>query len=255
MAIGLSKIVGFDLPENFNMPYLARSMTEFWRRWHITLSNWLRDYVFFSLGGIRDRRNLYRNVIVTMLLGGLWHGASWNFVFWGLLHGLALAVNQGFEAWRRTSRRRPSENPVVKLFNWVLTYSFVCFTWIFFRSPSFAVSLVILRKVFLMDPAGVTWPYWPLFMILPIVAIGHGIGWLAARQMPPGRHVADPPRWLAPLYRKGQQPFALRPSRAAGIYVFLPFPTFSGAFVMTIWILAVCLFAAANANPFIYFQF
>jgi alginate O-acetyltransferase complex protein AlgI len=257
MAIGLSKIIGFDLPENFNMPYLARSMTDFWRRWHITLSNWLRDYVFFSLGGIRDRRNLYRNVVLTMLLGGLWHGASWNFVFWGLLHGLALAVNQGLEAWRRARRRRPSENPAVKLFNWALTYSFVCFTWIFFRSPSFSVSMVILRKVMFLDPAGVTWTYWPLFMVLPIVVAGHAIGWLAARQMAvrPGRHVAEPPGWLAPLYREGHQPFALRPSRAAGIYAFLPFPSLFGAFVMTMWILGVCLFAAANASPFIYFQF
>lgn len=257
MAIGLSKIIGFDLPENFNMPYLSRSMTEFWRRWHITLSTWLRDYVFFSLGGIRDRRNLYRNVVLTMLLGGLWHGASWNFVFWGLLHGIALAVNQATEAWRRARRRLPSTNPYVRLFNWALTYCFVCFTWIFFRSPSFSTSLVILRKVLLLDSSGVTWSYWPLLLIIPIVAAGHAIGWLAARQMSgrPASHVVEPPRWLAPLYRGSHQPFALRPSRAAGIYVFLPFPSFTGAFVMTIWILAVCLFAAANANPFIYFQF
>ena len=92
MAIGVAKMIGYDLPENFNMPYLSASITEFWRRWHMTLSSWLKDYLYIPLGGNRKgRARTYINLMLTMLLGGLWHGASWNFVLWGGAHGLALA--------------------------------------------------------------------------------------------------------------------------------------------------------------------
>ena len=106
IAIGVSKIIGFDLPENFNMPYLATSLTDFWRRWHMTLSGWLRDYLYIPLGGNRHGRlKTYRNLMITMLLGGLWHGASWNFVFWGLLHGFGLAVNHWWTRDRKGAAR------------------------------------------------------------------------------------------------------------------------------------------------------
>src|SRR4026209_1390011 len=130
IAIGVSRIIGFDLPENFNMPYLATSITEFWRRWHITLSQWLRDYLYVPLGGNRKgARRTYINLMLTMLLGGLWHGAAWTFVAWGLLHGLGLAVHK---LWTQqvSHGRRPFHGVV----GWLTTYSFVCVGWVFFRA-------------------------------------------------------------------------------------------------------------------------
>ena len=102
MAIGTARMMGFRFMENFQMPYSAVTITEFWRRWHISLSTWLRDYLYIPLGGTRSgAARLYVNIMITMLLGGLWHGASWNFVFWGGLHGLSLAVHKAWMAWIR----------------------------------------------------------------------------------------------------------------------------------------------------------
>src|SRR5262249_48105462 len=95
IARGCSKMIGLELPDNFDYPYASRSITEFWRRWHMTLSRWLRDYLYISLGGNRHGRfNTYRNLILTMLLGGLWHGANWTFVAWGAYHGVLLAAHK-----------------------------------------------------------------------------------------------------------------------------------------------------------------
>ena len=95
IAIGIANLLGYQFPQNFNQPYRASSVQDFWRRWHITLSNWLRDYLYIPLGGNRDGAWLtYRNILITMLLGGLWHGASWNFVIWGGLHGVALVIER-----------------------------------------------------------------------------------------------------------------------------------------------------------------
>lgn len=95
MAIGVSKILGIDLPRNFNLPYLAHNVTELWKRWHITLSSWLQDYIYISLGGNRKGKiRTYINLILTMVIGGIWHGANWTYIVWGLLHGIALAVHK-----------------------------------------------------------------------------------------------------------------------------------------------------------------
>ena len=110
MAIGSAMLLGFKLPANFNSPYRAHSLIDFWRRWHITLSDWLRDYVYVSLGGLRKRRiNLYRNLVLTFLIAGLWHGAAWTFVLWGGLHGLGLSVNHWWEAHRRKNKQKPRQ--------------------------------------------------------------------------------------------------------------------------------------------------
>jgi alginate O-acetyltransferase complex protein AlgI len=133
MAIGLALMFGLVLPLNFNAPYRAVSVRDFWRRWHITLSRFLRDYVYIPLGGNRDgqtRRVI--NVIATMLLGGLWHGAAWKFVLWGGLHGVALAVNGG---WDRTGWRVP------RLLGWALTLLFVVAAWVPFRAADAATTL------------------------------------------------------------------------------------------------------------------
>jgi alginate O-acetyltransferase complex protein AlgI len=258
IAIGVSKIVGFDLPENFNMPYLATSMIDFWRRWHITLSNWLRDYVFFSIGGLRKNPlNKYRNVLITMLLGGLWHGASWTFVFWGLLHGVGLIVNHWWEDNRRRKRRKPRSDWWVKILCWAATYAFVCLTWIFFRAQTFSTAIAVVRKVVGIDQGGIVHFYSPLFLLLPIIVIGHLVGVVAARQMrlSGDRRWAPPPSWLAKLYKGTRERFAYRPSRIAGIYALFPLPGFAGAFLATCWILVIYLFASLDTSPFIYFQF
>ena len=132
MAIGLGRMFGLRLPINFDAPYRAASIRDFWRRWHVTLSRFLRDYLYIPLGG--NRAGAWRqsaNVVLTMLLGGLWHGAAWNFVAWGGLHGAALAVNG---AWARAGRRMPA------WLGWALTLLFVMLAWVPFRSPDFATA-------------------------------------------------------------------------------------------------------------------
>ena len=132
MAIGLARMFGLRLPMNFDAPYRAASIRDFWRRWHMTLSRFLRDYLYIPLGGNRHgpaRQVL--NVVVTMLLGGLWHGANWNFVLWGGLHGLGLAVNG---LWHRAGWRMPW------LFGWALTLVFVVVAWVPFRAPDWTTA-------------------------------------------------------------------------------------------------------------------
>jgi alginate O-acetyltransferase complex protein AlgI len=135
IARGVSRLFGIDLMRNFNQPYLSRSITEFWRRWHISLSSWLRDYLYISLGGNRGGTGkTYRNLILTMLLGGLWHGAAWNFVIWGGIHGAYLVVHK----WMGGARKRiAGEGPLAtvrNLFRITVTFHLVAFTWIFFRA-------------------------------------------------------------------------------------------------------------------------
>ncbi len=145
MAIGMAKLFGFHFPENFRRPYLASSITEFWQRWHISLSSWLRDYLYIPLGGNRGGPWLtYRNLLLTMLLGGLWHGASWNFVIWGGYHGLILSIE------RATGLGRPgvwSRIPRV-----VLTFALAQVGWVFFRAGSFETSTFVLKEMFTGTP-------------------------------------------------------------------------------------------------------
>ena len=148
MAIGIALLLGFRFPVNFDSPYQSASVTEFWRRWHISLSSWLRDYLYISLGGNRKGRvRQYLNLIITMFLGGLWHGASWNFVLWGMLHGVALALHKAWmflvgrpKGWRSTGIRR--------VLGVVVTFHFVCFCWIFFRNTDFSASMAMLGQMF-----------------------------------------------------------------------------------------------------------
>ena len=160
VAIGSALLLGFKLPKNFDRPYAAADLQEFWRRWHLSLSTWLRDYLYISLGG--NRRGLgrtYRNLILTMVLGGLWHGASWNFVIWGALHGGALALNR---AWQARAQARPRERGrerehergrswgsqgMRRAVGIVATFHFVCFAWIFFRAQDFGAALDVLRAM------------------------------------------------------------------------------------------------------------
>ncbi|MEC7264479.1 MAG: MBOAT family O-acyltransferase [Bacteroidota bacterium] len=142
IAIGTAKLLGFDFKQNFNLPYFSSSITEFWRRWHISLSSWLRDYLYIPLGGNRDGvLKQYRNLFITMFLGGLWHGSSWNFVVWGSIHGILLAAEKRFNLI-------PKKYSFV---NNVIVFLVVSFIWIFFRSLNFGDSSAIIQKLFSTD--------------------------------------------------------------------------------------------------------
>lgn len=146
MAIGIALLLGFHFNINFNSPYKSASITEFWRRWHISLSSWLRDYLYISLGGNRKGKlRQYLNLIITMFLGGLWHGASWNFVFWGLFHGVALAVHK---LWLSLTGQSEKKSLWKRMIGVVITFHFVCFCWIFFRNSDFKNSLDMLSQIF-----------------------------------------------------------------------------------------------------------
>lgn len=143
MAIGASLLFNIRLPINFNSPYKALSIQDFWRRWHITLSNFLRDYLYIPLGGNRNGAALtYLNLFTTFLLGGLWHGASWMFVIWGALHGGALVIHR---AWQQFGLRMPA------LLGWFLTFNFVNFAWVFFRAKDIESAVKVLEGMFLFD--------------------------------------------------------------------------------------------------------
>lgn len=147
MAIGIALLLGFHFNINFDSPYKSASITEFWRRWHISLSSWLRDYLYISLGGNRKGKfRQYLNLIITMFLGGLWHGASWNFVVWGMFHGVALALHK---AWMTITGRKKGEEShgIRRALGVIITFHFVCFCWIFFRNTTFEGSMDMIRQI------------------------------------------------------------------------------------------------------------
>ncbi len=150
MAIGLALMMGFHFPKNFDAPYQSATITEFWRRWHISLSSWLRDYLYISLGGNRKgKRRTYLNLLLTMLLGGLWHGAALRFVLWGALHGVALAVHKMWlEAVPWAKKDGASMNPLARLFGVVLTFHIVCLGWLVFRADSMQTAALLLHQIF-----------------------------------------------------------------------------------------------------------
>jgi alginate O-acetyltransferase complex protein AlgI len=155
VAVGSAALFGYELPENFDAPYLAVNLQDFWHRWHISLSSWLRDYLYKPLGGSRRGAfKTYRNLMITMVLGGLWHGASWTFVVWGALHGAALAVTRMVQRARKAPETDPRprgasgrRRPVVTLFATLATFHFVCFAWIFFRAPTLAHATLALSQI------------------------------------------------------------------------------------------------------------
>src|SRR5262249_15882740 len=126
-------------------PYRSSNLTEFWRRWHLSFSNWLRDYLYFALPGARTKVMPYINLVITMVLGGLWHGFTWTFAIWGLLHGVMLPITRAW--WARRGRPRPEANPVRRALAIFATYQFVCLTWIFFRAASVSDALDILGRI------------------------------------------------------------------------------------------------------------
>jgi D-alanyl-lipoteichoic acid acyltransferase DltB (MBOAT superfamily) len=167
IAIGVAALLGYRFPENFNQPYRAIAVGDFWRRWHITLSNWLRDYLYIPLGGNRyGTLNTVRNLLLTMVLGGLWHGANWTFLIWGALHGAALVGEHAMRDSAVLSRYRSTM--AGKALRWAATFHFVCFAWIFFRSPSIDMATQFLSGIWTDNGAPNTAPW----IVFPLIVCG-----------------------------------------------------------------------------------
>jgi hypothetical protein len=240
IAIGLAMLLGFRFPQNFASPYASTSLQEFWRRWHMTLSRWLRDYVYIPLGGNRKgRRRTYVNLMITMLLGGLWHGASWTFVIWGGIHGSGLAIERWWQEWRAAGGRPTNESPEdvalstatrrrswswpARLLAWFVTFNVVCLAWIFFRAPDLETAGSVLGGLFTRwgeENQLVT----PVVLLAVLVAIG--------TQFLPSK-----------VTRTLERVFGRIPTLAQGIIVGL------------LIVLMVTLVGDQGVAPFIYFQF
>jgi alginate O-acetyltransferase complex protein AlgI len=228
IARGVAKLLGIELMKNFEQPYLAGNITEFWRRWHISLSSWLKDYLYVSMGGNRRGRLLtYRNLFITMLLGGLWHGASWNFVVWGGLHGLYLALHKLMLRGRRpvtANRKQKGFNAWSRFIAGILvTQLLVLITWLFFRSSSWDATLMFFQQVMLFETGAFT---------LQLFGITAGF-------------VAIPLLVDVLEYRTGKHTFILQLANSP-----LRWGILAGAFVVTLIYMFI-----SDPLPFIYFQF
>lgn len=216
IAIGCALLMGFRFPQNFRSPYAAASLQDFWHRWHMTLSRWLRDYLYIPLGGNRGGWLFtWRNLFLTMLLGGLWHGAAWTFVAWGAIHGVGLVAERAI-----TSRWNPQGRGWT-IARWALTFHIVCLAWIFFRAESGSIALELLGRLFTAGgPA-------PLVTPLLLLVIG---GALAA-QIFAGR-------WMRELEYNVSR---------------LALPLQAALFALAI--VLIDAFGPSGVAPFIYFQF
>ena len=223
VAIGTALLFGFRFPQNFNYPYMALSFQDFWRRWHMTLSRFLRDYLYVSLGG--NRGSLSRtqvNIVLTMLLGGLWHGAAWTFVFWGLLHGSFLVLERG--AMALFPRFYQSKNPLIVLLRWLLVFHGICLAWVFFRATSFEAAWQMLGKLcglFELGSLAQYSHYTGVICVLCIFAVLHFIG---ARGVDNKTRVARLADWQCAL-------------------------------VLGVALALIAVFTPPDAKAFIYFQF
>jgi D-alanyl-lipoteichoic acid acyltransferase DltB (MBOAT superfamily) len=156
MAIGIALLLGFRFNINFDSPYQSASITEFWRRWHISLSSWLRDYLYIPLGGNRKGKvRTYVNLIITMLLGGLWHGAALRFILWGAIHGVALAIDKLFMRIFGLKANGADMSPWRRIIGIIVTFHLVCFAWIFFRADTMEKAGQMLTQIFMQFEAGV----------------------------------------------------------------------------------------------------
>jgi len=171
MAIGLAQWLGFKIPDNFRSPYQSASITEFWRRWHISLSSWLKDYLYIPLGGNRKGKvRTYINLFITMVLGGFWHGASWNFLIWGALHGSMLAIDK----LKNTLFGESKATGIGKVLGILFTFHFVCFCWIFFRAETLSDSLTIIRQIFTNFNGDVFLPFVSSYAnVFALMALGY----------------------------------------------------------------------------------
>lgn len=217
MAVGLGLMMNIQFPQNFNSPYKSLSITEFWQRWHISLSAWLRDYLYISLGGNKaGKLNTYKNLLLTMAIGGLWHGANWTYVVWGLCHGFVLAVERFFRdrGWRVLRG---------KYLSWIWTFILVNIGWVFFRSPNFKVASIWLQKVFLLNAER----SWTLYHI----ALKHKDRFFAALVV----------AIVAAFLCKNTWEFKFKPSLVN--------------IALVAFLFVLCLTYMGEESPFLYFQF
>jgi len=220
IAIGIAKLLGFQFPKNFDRPYAALSIQDFWRRWHMTLSRWLRDYLYIPLGGSRrGERRTYVNVMITMVLGGLWHGAAWTFVFWGAYHGGLLATRQ----WRvRRGEAEQQSGWISVLRGRAATFALVCVGWVFFRADSMDTAFSLLRRV-------ITGWWTPSEFVTPLVVLMIA-GMLVLQVWPRGFGL-----WLQ-----------------SGLSRLKPAPL---GIVFALALLVIVILGPSGVAPFIYFQF
>lgn len=225
MAIGVARCLGYDFRPNFNMPYISKNVTEFWKRWHISLSTWLQEYLYIPLGGNRKgTARRYINLLLTMVLGGLWHGANYTFVFWGLLHGLALCVHKVYMKLRKNKK----ENVIGSAISVIFTYIFVCICWVFFRAESFSVAVDVLSKMFIWSD-GITQIFsWSIFSIVVIVAA----------------------TVVAVIKAKKNNEKEIN-----GFYPVFDLNKVSSLIIFFLAIMIIFMLAYTDSNPFIYFQF
>jgi len=177
IAIGLAMFLGFRFPQNFDRPYTARSLQDFWRRWHMTLSRWLRDYLYIPLGGGRGSRwQVARNIMVTMILGGLWHGAAWTFVAWGAIHGSGQVAGHLRRSHRQARGLDPLPNGTLRVIvQRLVTFHIVCLGWIFFRADSFSTATTLIGRLF------TAWGRAPLVTPLVVITV---VGAVALQYLP-----------------------------------------------------------------------
>ncbi len=216
IATGCAKCLGYDFVRNFNLPYISRSVTEFWRRWHISLSGWLRDYLYIPIGG--NRLGKFRqlvNIMITMLLGGLWHGANWTFVFWGGLNGLALCLEKIFS-------RKKSEPGIF------VTFGFISFTWIFFRAESFGKAWQVITGIFTLQD-GISQPFFWSFFAIVILVISE----------------------LAAIVKSRRE----NSSVVTGFCPIMNLDTITGLTTFFVFVGIILGLAFTGENPFVYFQF
>ncbi len=221
IALGSALLLGIKLPPNFNRPYVAQNIADFWRRWHISFSNWLRDYLYFSLPGLRSRWKIfaYLNLVVTMAIGGLWHGASWTFLIWGVWHGCGLAAHRRWQALR--GKTAAPEPPVTRALAALATFHFVLIGWIFFRASSVGTARDILGQIFsgTASFANVT-PAFALMLAFAILA--HYV----------------PKQWYD-----------------RGLSFFCAAPYYAQAAAMALLVVVIQYAAGASSAPFIYSRF
>jgi alginate O-acetyltransferase complex protein AlgI len=218
IARGSARLLGIELPSNFEQPYLSRNITEFWRRWHISLSTWLRDYLYVPLGGNRGTtRRTYINLGVTMVLGGLWHGAAWTFVVWGAIHGAFLGLHRWWSASHKPAAGVPWRTVVAT----VLTFHVVCGAWIFFRAPDLQVALRYCKSLVTFRPGPID--YDALSVLVPAAIAMFAIDFVQRQ----AREHEVVLRW---------------PSPARGL-------------VYAAFLVPVVVFSGSAPVPFIYFQF
>lgn len=180
MAIGVAEIIGIRLPRNFNLPYLAHNVTELWKRWHITLSAWLQKYVYISLGGNRKGKcRTYINLILTMLIGGIWHGANWTYMIWGLLHGVALAIHKLWMEMRNSQNK--THSPLSNFLSIAGTFCYTSFCWIFFRTENIDHAILIIRRICCFEN-GVEQIYFWLPVALTVYFVSVGFAWVRSKK-------------------------------------------------------------------------